>query len=34
MRAAGGLNGNVPLVAGHVPVEFVVVLEEFQRIGN
>jgi hypothetical protein len=31
---AGGLNGNVPLVAGDVPVELVVVLEEAQRVGN
>src|SRR6266404_771295 len=31
---AGGLNGNVPRIAGHVPVELVVVLEETQRIGN
>src|SRR5882762_2484198 len=31
---AGGLNGNVPLVAGHIPIEFVVILEEFQRVRN
>ncbi len=31
---AGGLDGDVPLVAGNVPIELVVILEETQSVGN
>ena len=31
---AGGLDGDVPLVAGNVPIELVVILEETQGVGN
>src|SRR5580765_3017407 len=31
---AGGLNGNVPPVSGHIPIEFVMILEKFQRVRN
>src|SRR5438445_13662536 len=31
---AGGLDGKIPAIAGDVPVEFVVVLEEAQAIAN
>src|SRR6266404_6960296 len=30
----GGLSGDVPSIAGHVPIELVVVLEKTKRIGN
>ncbi len=31
---AGVVDGNVPFVAGHVPVQFVVILEKFQAVAD
>jgi hypothetical protein len=31
---AGGFDGDAPLVAGDVPVEFIVVVEEFEGVGD
>ena len=31
---AGGFDGDAPLVAGDVPIEFVVVVEEFEGVGD
>src|SRR6185437_1284522 len=31
---ASGINGNVPLVAGDIPIEFVVILEKAERVGD
>src|SRR5919109_2009816 len=32
--SAGRTDGKVPFVAGHVPVELVVIFEKAQRVGN
>src|SRR4029077_12864499 len=31
---AGGFEGNIPVIAGDIPIEFVVILEEAQAIAN